>query len=525
MTQGKLSELWKNLDWKLARKKLFRLQKRIYKAMLRKDYKQVRNLQKLLLRSRAAKFLAIRRVTQENQGKKTAGVDGKASLNFEERFALFIMLEKYGHNWKHNKLREIPIPKKDGSTRMLKVPTIADRAWQAWCKLAIEPAHEATFHARSYGFRPGRSAHDAQKQIFYGLRSNANGHRKYIYEMDIAKCFDRIDHKHLMKQIIAPQTIKQGLWGCLKSGTSIGFPEQGVPQGGVISPLLANISLNGIESLDIGNKNPAKCIRYADDLVFIIDPGFTSDPTKGWHERKLNQIIAREKKAIEEEVTRFLQKRGLEIKPSKTRLVKATDGFDFLGWHFYVQTNNHKFRSTPSEDNFKAFREKAKAIINFSAFGAKVKAKKIASVVRGWRNYHKYCKLDGARFSLYFMTKRAYTVFNKERKLNRYTAKQLIDKAFPNPGWKENDHIMVKGNKSPFDGDITYWSKRNSKLYDGATSEALKRQNHKCEYCGLNFTDDEKVELHHVDDNHNNWKRENLIAVHRSCHQYIHMKQ
>ncbi|WP_366558030.1 HNH endonuclease [Okeania sp. SIO3B5] len=109
--------------------------------------------------------------------------------------------------------------------------------------------------------------------------------------------------------------------------------------------------------------------------------------------------------------------------------------------------------------------------------------------------------------------------------MNRYKADELIKKAFPNPGWKENDHIMVKGNKSPFDGDIAYWSKRNSKLYDGATSKALQRQNHKCEHCGLSFTEDERVELHHVDGNHDNWNKENLVAVHRSCHQYIHMKQ
>ena len=235
--------------------------------------------------------------------------------------------------------------------------------------------------------------------------------------------------------------------------------------------------------------------------------------------------LQREKKCIEEEVQRFLQERGLEIKPSKTRLVKATDGFDFLGWYFYVQTNNHKFRSVPSEENFKAFRERAKSIINSSAYGAKVKAKKLAPIVRGWRNYHKFCKLDGGRFSLYHMRYRAYKVFNKEKKQNRYTAKQLIDKAFPNPGWKENDHVMVKGNKSPFDGDIAYWSKRNSKLYLGETAKALTKQNHKCAYCGLKFTSDEKVELHHVDGNHNNWDKENLAAVHRSCHHYIHMKQ
>ncbi|NER06264.1 MAG: RNA-dependent DNA polymerase [Okeania sp. SIO3C4] len=504
------SEQWNTFNWKLARKKVFRLQRRIYKAAHRGDYKQVRNLQKLLLRTNAAKFLAIRRVTQENQGNKTAGIDGMASLTHEERFALFLILRKHTFNWKHSKLREIPIPKKDGTTRMLKVPTIIDRAWQCLCKFAIEPAHEALFHARSYGFRPGRSAHDTQKVLFDNLKSTANGYRKYIYEMDIKKCFDRIDHKHLMDNIIAPQSIKQGLWGCLKSGTSVEFPEQGVPQGGIISPLLANISLNGIEEL-------GKCIRYADDLVFIIDPGKT--------EKKTELMVKKEKELIEYEVTQFLKQRGLEVKPSKTRLVKATDGFDFLGWNFYVQRNNGKFRSQPSEENFKAFKKKVKNIVNSSAYGAKVKATKVAPIIRGWRNYHRFCKMDGSRFSLWHINRRAFKVFNKETRQNRCTAKSLIDKAFPNPGYKENGHIMVKGNKSPFDGDVNYWSKRKSKCYEGATAAALKKQDHKCEYCGLRFADDERVELHHVDGNHNNWKKENLVAVHRSCHHYIHAKQ
>lgn len=143
--------------------------------------------------------------------------------------------------------------------------------------------------------------------------------------MDIAKCFDRIDHKHPIKRVIAPQGVKQGLWRCLNSGTNPSFPNQGVPQGGVISPLLANISLNGIEKL--GN-----CIRYADDLVFIIDPGIC--------QKRIERTVRKMKEEIEYEVIEFLKKRGLEIKQSKTKLVKATDGFDFLGWNFYVQKAN-----------------------------------------------------------------------------------------------------------------------------------------------------------------------------------------
>ena len=142
------SELWKSFKWKKFQKILFRLQRRIYKAVRVGDKRKARSLQKLILKSQAAKLLAIRQVTQLNSGKKTAGIDGKKSLSFEERFALANELTQYHSNWRHQGLREIPIPKKDGSTRMLKVPTIADRAWQCLAKYALEPAHEATFHAR-----------------------------------------------------------------------------------------------------------------------------------------------------------------------------------------------------------------------------------------------------------------------------------------------------------------------------------------------------------------------------------------
>ena len=149
------SESWKRLPWKKFRKNLFRLQKRVWKAVRAGDMRRARSLQKLILKSIAARFLAIRQVTQLNAGKKTAGVDGKLALTFKERFSLEEQLRLKAKNWKHQGLREIPIPKKDGTTRMLKVPTISDRAWQCLAKYALEPAHEATFHARSYGFRTG----------------------------------------------------------------------------------------------------------------------------------------------------------------------------------------------------------------------------------------------------------------------------------------------------------------------------------------------------------------------------------
>ncbi len=492
------SESWRTLPWKQFRRNLFRLQVRVWKAIRVGDMARARRLQKLILRSRSARLLAIRQVTQLNQGKKTAGVDGKASLSFKERLELDELLRTRVHQWEHQGLREIPIPKKDGTTRMLKVPTISDRAWQCLAKYAIEPAHEALFNARSYGFRPGRSAHDAQKILFNNLRSYANGKEKSILELDIEKCFDRIDHATLMSKVIAPQTIKTGLWRCLKAGLNPDFPNQGTPQGGIISPLLANIALDGIEDIH-------QSVRYADDMVFILKPNDNA-----------THVLTR--------VEEFLALRGLNVKASKTRLVASTDGFDFLGWNFRVQQNG-KFRSTPSEENFKAFRNKVKHVVNNSNYGAKVKAEKLAPIIRGWRKYHRYCKMDGARFSLWFMHDRAFRVFNKESRQTRQSVIKLVEKAFPSVPYSENKHVNIKGDKSPFDGDVIYWSKRNSDKYDGATAKTLKKQHHSCGQCGHLFLDDERVHLHHIDGDHSNWKPENLVAIHESCHDYIHMSK
>jgi RNA-directed DNA polymerase len=492
------SELWKSLPWKKFRKNLFRLQCRVFKAIAKGDKRKARSLQKLILKSQSSRLLAIRQVTQLNAGKRTAGVDGKASLNFEERLLLNECLKEKHVNWNHQGLREIPIPKKDGSTRMLKVPTIADRAWQCLAKYALEPAHEATFHPRSYGFRTGRSAHDAQKLLFINLSSNANGKNKRVIELDIEKCFDSISHSSIMRNLIAPSGLKLGIFRCLKAGTNVGFSDQGTPQGGVVSPLLANIALNGIE--DIHNS-----IRYADDMVIILKP-----------EDNAEEILS--------SVSKFLADRGMQISQKKTRITATTNGFNFLGWHFKVQKNG-KFRCVPSVDNFKAFRKKVKAIINNSNYGAKVKAQKLAPIVRGWRNYHRYCKMNGSRFNLWRMSCRAWKVFNKESKQDRYSTTMLITKAFPTVAYAENKFVNVKGNKSPFDNDIPYWSQRESKLYEGEVSKAIKRQIHSCASCGLKFMGGDKIHLHHKDGNHSNWKRNNLEALHESCHDYIHMSK
>ena len=225
---------------------------------------------------------------------------------------------------------------------------------------------------------------------------------------------------------------------------------------------------------------------------------------------------------ILERINEFLAKRGMKISEKKTKITATTDGFDFLGWHFKVLKDG-RFKSYPSVDNFKKFRQKVKNIVNCSNYGSKVKAEKLAPIVRGWRNYHRFCDMSACKFSLWHINHRTWKVFNKETKNTKESTTKLVKKAFPSVPYSENKFVNVTGEKSPYDNDITYWSERNSKLYDNETSKALKRQNHSCGHCGLKFISEERVHLHHADGNHNNWKRKNLMAVHESCHDYIHM--
>ena len=133
--------------------------------------------------------------------------------------------------------------------------------------------------------------------------------------------------------------------------------------------------------------------------------------------------------------------------------------------------------------------------------------------------------MDGSRFSLWHLDHRTFKVFLKQKTINRYQAEKMVKAAFPSVRYSENKFINVRGDKSPFDGDINYWSKRNSAFYDGSKAKILRKQNHSCGHCGQKFINDEKIELHHIDGNHNNWKEKNLLVIHRSCHQYIHMSK
>ena len=324
-----LDDNWKDLPSKQFRKVVHRLQCRIFTAQRNENTVLVIKLQKLLLSSKAAKWLAIRQVTQLNIGRKTSGIDGKTALTVKERIKLFETLSLHWKHWKHKPLKRVFIPKSDDTQRGLGIPTIADRAYQCLLKYALEPYGEAKFSQNSYGFRSGRSTHDVQQVIFSNLRSISKGHQKRILELDIKKCFDRIDHTALMKQVVLPSVASNGLFRAIKAGVRGEYPvsNSGTPQGGIISPLLANLVLHGLE--DVGHnlrhkwKNGGRNLdalngyRYADDVVYILKPEDNAD--------RLRQLI-----------DNFLDDRGLKVKKAKTKLVKSTD---FLRNHHYLRSN------------------------------------------------------------------------------------------------------------------------------------------------------------------------------------------
>ena len=274
---------WEDIPWPKVEVKVFRLQKQIYAASRCGDVKKVRQLQKLLMISWSAKALAVRRVTQDNTGKKTAGVDGVKNLEPSKRFELISNLKINGQSSPTRRVW-IPKPGRD-EKRPLGIPTILERAKQSLVKLALEPEWEALFEPSSYGFRPGRCCQDAITHIQLSINSKA----KYVLDADISKCFDRINHSKLLDKLNLQGKVRQQIKAWLSAGVMdqrvFEETEFGTPQGGVISPLLANIALDGLEAVlkqyatTLNLKYPSgsnmskrdkitslNYIRYADDV-------------------------------------------------------------------------------------------------------------------------------------------------------------------------------------------------------------------------------------------------------------------
>src|SRR3989442_83715 len=489
------SEEWAALPWRKLEQHLYRLQKRIFKASARRDLKTVHKLQKLLMKSRSARLLAVRRVTQENQGKKTAGIDGVKSLSPAGRLALAQAIHpKRMSKRKPTPLRRVWIPKPGkAEQRPLGITVVFDRACQAVAKQALEPQWEAVFEADSYGFRPGRSAQDAIAAIFINSRQKS----KYVLDADIKGCFDNINHQALLEKLRTYPAMRRLVKGWLIAGVMDGLELSptlaGTPQGGVVSPLLMNIALHGMQEAlieaYIGEKNTLtarkrapKLIRYADDFVVL--------HAEEGEVLKAQQLIAQ-----------WLQSIGLELKPSKTRLSHTLNdyqgnvGFTFLGFsirQFPVgKTHTGASRGkplgfktiiTPSKEGVQRHVQALRKILQKSpSLSQEELIDQLNPVIHGWSLYYRTV-VSKKRFTVcdcLLMHMLWHKMTRKHPKKSAKWVKEHYWRTIKGNTWTFatpesatmrtlrrhastpiQRHIKVKGQASPFDGNLLYWAKR-----------------------------------------------------------------
>ncbi len=542
---------WEQLDWKFIRAHVNRLQERIYQAARRDEIEHVRILQKLLIRSYSAKLLAVRQVTQDNSGKKTPGVDGVASLDTEERLKLAQALKL---RYRASAVRRVWIPKPGKQEkRPLGIPTMRDRATQALMKLALEPEWEARFEANSYGFRPGRSTQDAIGAIFHALANKT----AFVLDADISACFDNISHDVLLAKLQLKGKMLGQIRAWLKAGAMDGevfIPASGgTPQGGVVSPLLANIALHGMETdLKVrlfedlkqhfkqkkrsGNRGAIlaslSIIRYADDFVVI-------------HESL--DIVMKAKQHIAE----WLRSVGLDLKPEKTRVVHTKNplnenppGFDFLGFnvrHYAKKSGEgRKLLIKPAKKGVKRHRATLADLLRILRGSTQEQViKALNPRIRGWANYYRhvvskvaYSKLD---YELNWLLKR-WARHRHPNKTDEWILKRYWDHS--ETRWEFRDkqlslykhadtdivrHVKVSGGRSPFDGDMTYWSDRAVRICRSPRRAKLKaKQKNRCAWRQGFLYWNEPQELHHVDRDRRNDRLTNLRLDHRHCHDVRH---
>ena len=395
----KPTQEWNPINWAKVQRKVFKLQTKIYQAVESGQKQKARSLQKLLYKSHHTKLLAVRRVTQDNHGKQTAGIDGMKNLSPKQRLELANKLSKIT---KTKPLRRVWIPK-PGKTekRPLGIPTIGDRALQALVKICREPQWEALFEGTSYGFRPGRSTQDAIQQIHVKI----NKMPCYVLDADISKCFDKINHQYLLSKLDCPTNFKRIIKQWLKAGVVdknvLNNTDSGTPQGGVISPLLANIALDGMIREIEGfypKRTAPKIIRYADDFVVL--------------HKELETILE-----CKSEIQSWLNKVGLVLNEEKTRVghtlnpIEINDkieqpGFDFLGFNIrqYKVGKHHSGKSggpgnsskllghktiiKPSQKAIKRHIDRVKTVIKTHKHAPQyIMIKRLNPIRKGWCNY------------------------------------------------------------------------------------------------------------------------------------------
>ena len=399
---------WKSIDWKHARRQVRRLQVRIAKAVKEQRWNRVRALQYLLTRSFYAKLLAVKRVTS-NKGKKTPGIDGVLWQGARAKWRAVFSLRRRGY--KPQPLRRIYIPKKNGKKRPLSIPTMYDRAMQALYKLSLAPVAETTADRNSYGFREGRSCADAIQAAFNAL-SKPNS-ATWVLEGDIKGCFDNISHEWMARNIVMDKVVLRK-W--LKAGyveNGIAYPtRKGTPQGGIISPMLSNMTLDGLEQAvrcAVPRRSRVNFVRYADDFIIT-----------GKSRRLLERQI---RPAVED----FLADRGLTLSKEKTVITYIKKGFTFLGQTF--RKHGRVLHITPSVEGVLALIRKVGTLIRkHVSVPMPVLIKKLNETLRGWGNYHRHVvaseafgRIDTYVFEqLWRMVRRRHQNKSKGWLINRY---------------------------------------------------------------------------------------------------------
>jgi RNA-directed DNA polymerase len=507
------------------------------KAWKAGKHHKAKALQWLLTHSFSGKALSIRRVT-ENRGKKTAGVDGVIWDSPKKKEQAFNTLRRHGYH--ANPSKRTYIPKSNGKRRPLGIPTMRDRAMEALHLLSLDPIAETIADIHSYGFRACRSCADAIDQCHIVLSGK---HRaEYVFEADIRGCFDHISHDWLLSHIPMDKKLLR-IW--LKAGTLEGQQlcptEEGTPQGGIISPVLMNLTLDGLESVltQLGVKrnqdgkivaNPYKLnlIRYADDFIIT---GISREVL----EQKVKPLVVA-----------FLAERGLKLSEEKTSITHIEEGFDFLGQH--IRKYRGKVIIKPAKKNVKAMLTKVRQTIKNSAgVKAAVLTRQLNPIIRGWANYHRhisakqtFSRVDGAiQWSLWRWAKRRHKSKSKRWIRKKYW-KAIGERQFvfadnvdgkllslrKASHVKIRRHLKIESKRNPYDpADRAYFAQRKRKQMKGTLTPGRwsiwRQQGGICPVCHEPITDEREWELHHKDGNHENNRLTNLVFFHNNCHRYV----